>query len=163
GRLPAAPHVLSRLYPLLRGNDTSLQQIGTLLRYDPSLTAQVLHLASQRSASRGAYCLSVEDAINQIGLDEIARMVAYAADSQALVQPLEVYGLEAEEFWRWSVSCALASEMLAEHTGDDTSEAYTVGLMHMVGMAAMNEWLQGNGPTLVFFSMGFPREWADNE
>jgi len=151
------------LYSLLRRNDSSLQQIGTLLRFDPALTARVLQLGNQRSAARGVHCLSVEHAINQIGLDEIAQLVAHVADSQALVRPISIYGLEADEFWRWSIYCALASEVLAEHTGDDPSEAYTVGLVHMVGMVAIDEWLLRKGPTLMFNSMGFPREWLDNE
>src|SRR5207248_9911299 len=89
-QLPSAPRVLSRLYSLLRRNDSSLQQIGTLLRFDPALTARVLQLGNQRSAARGAHCLSVEHAINQIGLDEIAQLVAYMADSQALVRPISI-------------------------------------------------------------------------
>src|SRR3954470_5429219 len=95
-QLPPTPRVLSRLYSLLRRSDTSLQQIGTLLRFDPALTARVLKLGNQRSAARGVYCLSLEHAINEIGRDEIAQMVAYVADSQALVRPISIYGLETD-------------------------------------------------------------------
>ena len=161
--LPSAPRVLSQLYALLRGGDPTLQQVSALLRLDPGLTARVLTLGNRFSASRGEHCLSVEDAINVVGFNAIHGMVSHVADAQVFSRSLGLYGLDADEYWRWSVACALAAEVLAEHTGEDTSTAYTVGLLHGAGMVAIDGALSAIEPTLIFAPRAFPREFADAE
>lgn len=161
--LPSAPRVLPQLYTLLRSGDPTLQQVSSLLRLDPGLTARVLKMGNDFSAARGEHCLSVEDAINGVGFNAIHAMVSEVADAQVFSRPLSLYGLDAEESWRWSISCALAAEVLAEHTGEDMSVAYTVGLLHGAGMVAIDEAVSAVEPTLIFAPRAFPREFADAE
>jgi HD-like signal output (HDOD) protein len=90
-------------------------------------------------------------------------MVSHVADAQIFSRSLSLYGLDADECWRSSVACALAAEVLAEHTGDDVSIAYTVGLLHGAGMVAIDEAVAALEPTLIFAPRAFPREFADAE
>jgi HD-like signal output (HDOD) protein len=161
--LPSAPRVLPQLYSLLRAGDPTLQQVSGLLRLDPGLTARVLKMGNRFSAARGEHCLSIEDAINAVGFDAIHAMVSQVADEQVLARPLGLYGLDADEYWRSSVTCALAAEVLAEHTGEDTSMAYTVGLLHSAGMVAIDQAVSAFEPTLTMAPRDFPREFADAE
>ncbi len=161
--LPSAPRVLPQLYTLLRGSDPTLQQVSALLRLDAGLTARILKLGNRFSAERGEHCLSVEDAINAVGFDTINTLVAQVADEQIFSHPIGLYELDAEECWRWSVTCALAAEALAEHTGEDTSTAYTIGLLHNVGMVAIDRSVSAFEPALTFAPRVFPREYADAE
>jgi HD-like signal output (HDOD) protein len=161
--LPSAPRVLPQLYSLLRGGDPTLHQVSSLLRLDPGLTARVLRMGNRHSAIRGEHCLSVEDAINAIGFNAIHEMVSHVADAQVFSRSLSLYGLDAEESWRSSISCALAAETLAEHCGEDTSTAYTIGLLHSAGMIAIDEAVSAVEPTLIFAPRAFPREFADAE
>jgi HD-like signal output (HDOD) protein len=161
--LPSAPHVLPQLYTLLRVGEPTLQQAAALLRLDPGLTARVLQLGNQRGAARGEHCFGVEDAINAIGFETIRTMVERVADEQIFARPLSLYGLDAEEFWRSSISCALAAEMLAQITGEDADMAYLVGLLHGAGMVAIDQAVAEFEPTLTFAPRTFPREFADAE
>ena len=161
--LPSSPRVLPQLYSLLRGGDPTLQQVSSLLRLDPGLTARVLSLGNRFSAARGEHCWSVEDAINTVGFDAIHDMVSEVADAQVFSRSLSVYGYDAEEIWRWSIACALAAETLAERTGEDVSVAYTVGLLQSAGMVAIDDTVAAKEPTLVFAPRVFPREFADAE
>jgi len=161
--LPSSPNVLPRLCALVQEEDVSLQELSSLLRLDPGLLARVLQLGNRLAGARALHCLTVEDAINLIGFDRIAAMIGQVAKAQIFARPVSLYGLDAEEWWRWSVSCALAAELLAERTGEDTSVAYTVGLMHSVGIVAIDEWAQHKAPSLIFMPRGGLCEFIESE
>lgn len=161
--LPAAPRVLPRLYTLLRDSDPTLQQVSSLLRLDAGLTARILQKGNRFFAARGAHCLSIEDAINAVGFDAINAMVTQVADEQIFARPISLYGLDADEFWRRSIACALAAEVIAEHAGEDTDNAYMAGLFHEVGMVAIDEVVSCEEPFLTFAPKALPREFADAE
>jgi HD-like signal output (HDOD) protein len=161
--LPSSPNVLPRLSGLLHEEDVSLQELGGLLRLDPGLTARVLKEGNRLAAAHAQHCFTVEDAVNMIGFNRLALMIGEVAKSQIFARPVSLYGLDAEEWWRWSVSCALASELLAEHTGADVSVAYTVGLLHSVGIVAIDEWALNKAPSLIFMPRGVLCEFVASE
>jgi len=161
--LPSAPNVLPRLCGLVQEDDVSLQELSDLLRLDPGLTARVLQMGNLLAAAHAQHCFTVEDAINLIGFNRIAAMIGEVAKSQVFARPVSLYGLDAEEWWRWSVSCALAAELLAEHTGEDVSVAYTVGLLHSAGIVAIDEWALNKAPSLIFMPRGVLCEFVESE
>lgn len=148
--LPSAPNVLPRLSELMHEENLSLQEVSRLLRLDPGLTARVLEIGFQRASVRGTFCTTVEDAINLIGLNPIVTVITQVAKAQVLARPVTLYGLDADELWRWSISCALAAELLAELTGEDQGLAYTAGLLHAAGVVAIDEWALQRAPSLLF-------------
>lgn len=161
--LPSAPKVLPRLKQLLSDGNSAMHEIVGLVRLDPGIAARVLQVANSAYFSKGVRCVTVEEAVNRVGYDQIYELVSYAVASQVLVRPLEIYGIEADELWTMSVACALGAEALAEHTRQDRSVAYTIGLLHCVGMVALDEWALRSGQHLEFRSAGFPREAIEME
>ncbi len=161
--LPSAPLILQRLNQLVFSGSLSLSQMGKLIRLDPGLSAQILRLGLELSDARGMRCHCVEDAINLIGFNRVHAIAAEIGDAQALSFPLSAYGLDADEAWRESISCALAAELLAEHTGDDISDAYTIGLLHNVGMWALNAWVTQHERGLTFTPRGPLRSYVECE
>lgn len=150
--LPASPNVLPRLCSLAHNQNVPLQELHAVLRLDPGMTARVLRAGNQLAAGRGRICPSIEEAFNLLGARRIAALIATVAKSQVLARPVNLYGFDADEFWRWSVSCALAAELLAEVTGEDPEIAYTVGLLHAAGIVAIDEWAREKAPSLLFMS-----------
>lgn len=161
--LPSAPKVLPRLKQLLGDGNSSMSEIVALVRLDPGIAARVLHVGNSAYFSSGVRCFTVEEAVNRVGYDQVYELVSYAVASQVLVRPLEVYAVEADELWKQSVACALAAELLAEHTGQDRDVAYTVGLLHCLGMVAIDDWSSRNRPGLRLRTQGFPREATESE
>jgi HD-like signal output (HDOD) protein len=160
---PSAPKVLPLLKHHLCNGNTPLQLIVDLVRLDPGIAARVLQTANSVVYGAGLRCNSVEYAVNRIGFNRIFEIVANAVAEQVLVQPLTAYAIEADDFWSRSVACGLAAENLARDIGEDINVAYTLGLLHGVGMVAINQWAERNAPTLGFFSRGFPRDAIDSE
>jgi HD-like signal output (HDOD) protein len=160
---PSATRVLPLLKRHLVDINVDIQQIIDLVRLDPGISARVLHAANCTGVSRGVRCHSVAVAVNRIGFNPIFEIVANAVAEQVVVQSLVSYSLEADEFWRRSVVCGLAAEHLAELCDADGNVAYTSGLLHGVGMVAVDQWVQRHMPTLGFFGRGFPNDFSDGE
>jgi len=161
--LPSAPKILPRLKRLLSDGNSIMHEIVTLIRLDPGIDARVLPTANSAYYSNGSRCFTVDEAVNRVGYNQVYELVAYAVASQVLVRPLEAYGIEPEALWRSSVACGLAAEFLAGLTGQERDIAYTVGLLHSVGMLAIDEWVLRNHPGLKLSWEGFPREACENE
>ena len=159
--LPSAPRVLPRLKDLLGDGNSAMDDIVGLIRLDPSMAARVLQVSNSAYFSKGVRCLTVEEAVNRVGYDQVYELVSFAAASQVLVRPLEVYGIEPDDLWRMSVACAMAADLLAERTGQDRSIAYTIGLLHSIGMVAINEWALRCRRGLKLPLESFPREAAE--
>ena len=160
---PSAPRVLPLLKRQLVDINVDIQQIIDLVRLDPGISARVLQAANSMVFSRGVRCHSVAVAVNRIGFNPIFEIVANAVAEQVLVQSLVSYSIEADEFWRRSVVCGLAAERLAGMRDVDPNTAYTMGLLHGVGMVAVDQWVQRHMPTLGFFGRGFPNDFSEGE
>jgi HD-like signal output (HDOD) protein len=161
--LPCAPKVLPRLKLLLSDANSAMHEIVALIRLDPGIAARVLQVANSAYFAKGVRCFTVDEAVNRVGYDQIYELVSYAVASQVLVRPLDVYRIEADELWKMSVSAALAAELLADRTGVDRESAYTVGLLHCVGMVAIDEWALRHTRALVLHVGSFPREATEGE
>ena len=57
----------------------------------------------------------------------------------------------------------LAAEMLAALTGECRETAYTLGLLHQIGMVAVDGWVLRNNPTLGLTLRPFPKEYTQSE
>jgi HD-like signal output (HDOD) protein len=162
--LPSAPKVLPPLKRLLQDGNSSMDEIVSLIRLDPGIAARVLRVGNSAFYNRGGHrCITVEHAVNLVGYEQVYELVSYAVASQVLVQPLAIYGLEADETWKRAVTCAIAAEVLANETGEDKAIAYTIGLLHGIGMVAVDAWALRRGPALMLTWKPFPRECVDGE
>lgn len=161
--LPSAPRVLPRLKQLLSDPNSSMAEIVALIRLDPGIAARVLQVGNSVYYSQGVRCFTVDEAVNRVGYEQVYELVSYAVASQVLVRPLDVYGIEADDLWKLSVSCALAAETLAIRSGQDRDVAYTVGLLHGLGMVAIDDWALRHRPGLRLASAGYPLEAVEQE
>lgn len=137
--------------------------MGRLVKLDSGLACRVFRAAYERSEEDENPWLTIEDAINKLGFEYIQDLVRQVTRAQALDRPLEVYGMETEEFWRWSVATALAAEAIAQSTGEDADLAFSLGLLHNVGIFAVEEWIRQESPGLAFAHRGWPREYTSAE
>lgn len=161
--LPAAPKVLPRLKRLLGDPNSSIDEIVRLIRVEPALSARVLKMANSPFHNKGEKCSTVDEAINRVGFAQVYDLVMYAVAAQVLVRPLAVYGLESDDLWELSVTCGLASEMLAGACRAERDMGYTIGLLYGIGMVAVDAWAMKHEPTLIFTPRGFPKEYTDSE
>jgi HD-like signal output (HDOD) protein len=140
-----------------------MREIVALIRVDPGIAARVLQVGNSTYYSQGVRCFTIDEAVHRVGFDQVYELVSYSVASQVLVRPLTTYGIEADDFWKLSVAAALAAEMLAARTGQDRDVAYTSGLLHSLGMVAIDDWALRNEPDLRLPSTGFADEATSAE
>jgi HD-like signal output (HDOD) protein len=133
------------------------------VRLDPGIAARVLQFGNSAYFNHGLRCYTVDEAVQRVGYDQIYELVSTAVASQVLVRPLAAYGLEADDLWANSIACALAAESIAEQTNADRNIAYTIGLLHSIGMVVIDEWAARNRPDLRFTGRTFPLEACEAE
>ena len=154
GEMPIAPAVLPRLQSLLLNDSFEAGEVLELVRIDPGLAARLIHAAGTAACARGEPVRSLDEALFRLGAHEAYRLTATIAMSQFLNTALEVYGVDPRTFWRESVACALAMVDLAPAGGLDERTAYTVGLLHAMGMVFIDRHLRCVGaPHLRFGPM----------
>jgi HD-like signal output (HDOD) protein len=161
--LPSAPKLLPRLKRLLTDANSSMDEIVMLIRLDPGIAARVLRVGNSAYYSHGNRCFTIDEAVNRVGYDQVYELVSYSVASQVLVRPLTVYGIDADDLWKSSVACALAADLLASRTGQDRDVAYTVGLLHSLGMVAIDDWALRNRPDFRLKLEVFPNEASRDE
>jgi HD-like signal output (HDOD) protein len=71
--------------------------------------------------------------------------------------------MPAEEIWRRSVTAAIGAEIVAERANLNPHLAYTVGLLHGVGLIAVDRWAKTQDHFPIIASQGFPKETTANE
>lgn len=161
--LPSAPRVLPKLKRLLSDTNSSLHDVVDLIRLDPGIAARVLQVGNSAYFSQGLRCYTVDEAVNRVGYDQVYELVSSAVASEVLVRPLVTYSIAPDELWQSSVACAVAAESLAERIGIERAIAYTVGLLHRVGLVAIDEWLQRAAPAVRFTKGALPFETMEQE
>lgn len=142
--LPVAPQVLPRLQSLLGNLNTDTADLVDLIKLDSGLATKVLKLSNSAFYSRGREVTAIDEAIGLIGYQETFRVVAHSSYSSFMNRPLLVYGMKPGQLWDDSVVCAFAMEELSRLIGEDINDGYSIGLLHGIGMVAVNDYLEKN-------------------
>ena len=161
--IPSGPRILPRLQRLLADGNSSLEDIIAPIRLDQGIATRVLQISNSPFYSKGAHCQTVKESINRIGFRQVYNVVSNALCSESLVRPLKGYSLKAEEFWKLSVAGGLAAERLAVLADEDRNVAYTIGLLHGLGMVVIDSSLQETMPAVRLTYRNFENEFGHDE
>ena len=138
--LPKLPDTTFRLVHVLADPDASIQQIVDIIRFDQTVTTQLLRLCNSAHFGLSRTIASVDDAVRYIGTAELMRLVM-AAHTQTLLGPEQAgYGLPPGSLWHHSVGVALGCQVVAEKLAmREQGVLFTVGLLHDIGKIVLNE------------------------
>lgn len=156
---------MPRLLTLLTDPESNTEDVIELVGLDPGLAAVVLR--TSRSAfygSRGRSVESLEEAITAVGFKEVYRIVSLHALAEVAHEPLVLYGLTPDAFWRKSVACAIAMETLCGEMGAPGTTGYTIGLLHALGEVFVSRLAGAAAPQgLPLVAFADPRPIPDQE
>jgi HD-like signal output (HDOD) protein len=162
--LPSAAAVLPQLLRLLGDDSANVENIVQLLKMDQGVSARVMKIGNSAYYSQGYRCQSVEEALARVGMLKTYEVVAQAAAADLLMRRLKTYAIEPEDFWRQSVTCAMAAAQLARYIDVDDHFAYTVGLLHGAGIVAVDHWATTAQEEAISFRwQGFPNDATEDE
>ena len=156
--LAVSPQILPKLQELISDCNTNPDEIRDMIRMDPALSAMILKTANSAYFNPGYHIDSIDDGIMHLGFSDVYQIVTMLAFSDLLAEPLNTYGISAGEFWRRSVACALAMERLARKYSEDAGVAYTVGLLHGIGMIFLEREIKNAAD--ISFKASLPEDTA---
>lgn len=140
--LPPFPAVIHKVLSLLQDPLVSAERIVEVVRYDQSITANVLKVCNSALIGGTQKVSSLKDALVRIGNKQLVRVVLSAGGSDVLQKEVAGYGLEPGALWRHSVLCALLCESLCDVVDYGRKDkAFTAGLLHDVGKVLLNEFV----------------------
>jgi len=137
-RLPPIATVLRRLLAVLQDPNSDIEDISKLIRVDAALTAQVLRVANSPMYGRPERVETVEEAIQQIGLNEVSQLASSLSARQVTSRELKYYRVSQPQLWTHILAVAIGAEVMAARFLADPAIAYIAGLLHTVGLGTLD-------------------------
>jgi putative nucleotidyltransferase with HDIG domain len=142
GALPPLPDTALRLMSMLNDPRSTLDDIVEVIRYDQSVTSEVLRLCNSAYFGLSRQVASLNEAMLRLGTVKVLQMVMSVHTSAMLGQEQEGYGLEPGVLWKHSVAVALASSIIAQRVAlPNANLVFTAGLLHDIGKVVLNRYV----------------------
>jgi len=135
--LPPAPTVLVELLDLFKDEDRDLDRAIELINHDPALTSEILKCCNSSYFGARQRVGDMFEAVSMLGFYEVYRIVVAMVGSQVAGLTVATTALDISALWEHSVWSAEAAGIIARHTGEDQSLAFTAGLLHDVGKVVL--------------------------
>jgi putative nucleotidyltransferase with HDIG domain len=129
--LPPFPAIAHRILALASQEDVSIQQVGDLIKFDPSFSAQLLRFANSALFGARREVSNLSKAIVMLGLDRVKSMATFVALHNMVRSSVGIPALR--KVWVHSLVTAFIAEEAARSTGICSESAYTAGLLHNLG------------------------------
>ena len=164
--LNASGQILGLLNMAISNPHTTIADIATILRRDVMLSARIIRISNSAFLVRTSnVCKTIEDALQRVGMREIARLIA-TATMQGMAPPkLRAYGITGDQFYKRVLFTASASQLIATEVKLDPNVAYLAGLMRPLGILVLNKWAEQQFPhvdKLLWGDAGSLLEWEFN-
>jgi HD-like signal output (HDOD) protein len=157
--LGAMPAVLVKVWELAKDPTTDLDTLAGLLKNDGPLAAGIIRISNSPYYAPVTFHSNLNSAINHIGMSELVRVVNLSFAQQMFARDLPSYGISAADYWSDSVASALVMEALAEHTGLNKEDAYTVGILHAIGRVLINRVIEEKGYSIYWDGQQPIQDW----
>jgi len=133
--LPPFPAVATRIMALAASEDTDLNELGKVVKTDPSFSAELLRVANSALFGVRREVTSVAHAISIVGTDRVKSMATLVAVNRMIRASVRIQALR--KVWMHSLVTAAIAEEAARVAGMDRENAYTAGLLHNLGTLGM--------------------------
>jgi putative nucleotidyltransferase with HDIG domain len=131
--LPPAPTAATELLDLFNDPNRDIDRVVDLIGLDPSLTAEVLGRCNSAFLRGAEPASNIFDAVSRLGFYEVYCVVAAVVGARTLSLGRANGPLDKANFWRHSVTTAVAAVALARRVEQPEAVAFTTGLLHDVG------------------------------
>ncbi len=161
--LPSSPKAMQQLLPVLDDPNSGSETLVKLLKCERSLAAKVIQVANSPFAGAGTTCGSIEEAVQRLGYREVHRLAMRMLTMELHGRSLRTYGLDCKALWNASIAVAVCARRLAQLLDEDADRAYTLGLLHNVGMAGIDALVRHRAPEARFRPAKWPDLWRTAE
>jgi putative nucleotidyltransferase with HDIG domain len=138
--IPAFPATAQKVAALMGDPDYSIAQVVNIIKYDASITANILRIAN--SAYFGVRRISsLHDAVVFLGQENIIRAIQVSGISKYF-RKVSGYGVNGSDLWKHSVGVALMTQIISRKiSGREDTKLFTAGLLHDIGKVILGEFV----------------------
>src|SRR5664279_6450626 len=129
--LPPFPAIAHRIMALATQENVSTNELGALIRLDPSFSAELLRFANSALFGLRREVTSINQAVAMLGMDRVKSMATFVALNNMVRSSVRALALR--KVWVHSVVTAIIAEEAARTARLDREAAYTAGLLHNLG------------------------------
>jgi putative nucleotidyltransferase with HDIG domain len=137
--LPTFPKIIARALAILDDPKGTTAQLVDVLRFDPALTANMLHLTNSAHFGLPRQVTDLHTALTLLGQRQTREILIASAGAPYLTRPLSGYQMAAKDLWAHSMATALIAEILGEQCNyPDPPVLFTGALLHDIGKIVLN-------------------------
>jgi putative nucleotidyltransferase with HDIG domain len=141
--IPAFPATGNKVAQLLTKPDYSVNEVANVIKYDPSITANILKMANSAYFGPRHIISNINDAVVYLGQQNLLRAIQTAGISKYYKKGATGYFDNVTDLWEHSVAVALMSQIISKKiTGKEDTTLYTAALLHDVGKIIMGEFVR---------------------
>lgn len=141
--IPAFPATGNKVAQLLKNPDYSINEVANVIKFDPSITANILKMANSAYFGPKHRISNINDAVVYLGQKNLLRAIQTAGVSKYYKKGASGYFDKVTDLWEHSVAVALMSQIISQKiTGQEDNTLYTAALLHDVGKIIMGEFVR---------------------
>ncbi|MBU0969265.1 MAG: HDOD domain-containing protein [Proteobacteria bacterium] len=138
--LKPIPAVVTQLLSAVDSPGSSMEDIANVIQYDPAITASLLKTCNCAYFGLKVPAESIKDAVNMLGIDQVTELALIKSGAQALSGRHQGYGLEQGEMWKYSVSSAMITKIVAAKLGlKNKNTLFTSALIKDIGKIVLEK------------------------
>ncbi|MBI3014778.1 MAG: HDOD domain-containing protein [Candidatus Tectomicrobia bacterium] len=131
--IPSLPQISIKFREMVN-RGASAQEITNLLKHDAAISSAIIKISNSAYYRGMSKNTTLEQAISRLGINVTKAQVELVASKALYVTDNAEYTQVVRNLWEHSLSCAYASQVLAEIVRlKNPEEAFTMGLLHDIG------------------------------
>jgi len=140
--LPALPTIVNDVMKLTEDPNSTVKDLERVIMKDPGLTTRILRLANSVHYGYARRISTISEASILLGFEAIKSMTLAASVNGLMIKKVPGYGLNENELWIQSQSCALISRYIAKKLRYPYADlAYVAGLLRDIGKVIISYYL----------------------
>lgn len=157
------PHAVCRVLAIAGSSVSASTELERAIVVDPGFTARLLERANCAFYGLPKRVSSVRDAVMFLGFKTVRQIALTVGFFDVFVGKTDKESLRRRGWWRTSVDTAITAKWLAQETNKvPPDEAYTVGLLHLIGKPVLDRSAGGAYErTEALLSAGISQEGAE--
>lgn len=141
--LPVFNQTAQKVLELLRKEECSLKEVVETIKYDPTITANVLKVANSAYFAHTKEILDIQTAVNFLGKEYMYSVVSISAAKLYFESYIEGYESQTGQIWDHSLCVAVIAEYLQKlEPKINGGTFFTAGLLHDIGKIVLSHWVK---------------------
>lgn len=138
-KLPSVPSIYAEMVEKLKREDVSIDEIGSVIEKDPSITAKLLKLVNSAFFGLCRQVACPSEAAAYLGIDTMKALVLGVNAFESL-EATKVRGFSIEQVWRHSLEVGGVARRIVERENTPRiflDESFVAGMLHDLGKVVL--------------------------